>query len=390
MKQVLRSRTVTTGLAIFSMLFGAGNLMFRVEAGLAGGNFIPSMFGFLLGSVVIPFIGLITIILFDGDYRSFFYRVGRIPGAAIIFLCMLVIGPLIAMPRIVTISYLMLNSFLPVHSFVLFACIFLFITFIGAFKESKILDLLGYIVTPILLLTLVVTVIKGFTSPQQVVKVSMNSLGAFSMNVRYGLGTLDLLGAIFFGAIVLSILKQNIKRATYIRVHVLSVVALYAGIIGFGLLTVVYFGMGSLGFLHGAGFEQVHSGILFSNIALRVLGNGGAMIVGIAVVMAGLSTAIALSAVVAEYLQREVCRNRLDYVPALIMVLIATLIFSLLGFDWVSNASNTVVEAIGLPIVITITFANLAYKLFGFKPIKIPVAIVGVYTTSMFVWQLLV
>ncbi|OGB97890.1 hypothetical protein A3F06_04480 [candidate division TM6 bacterium RIFCSPHIGHO2_12_FULL_36_22] len=389
MKQVLRSTTVTTGLAIFSMLFGAGNLMFPLQAGLSGGHFIPSMLGFLLGSVLLPLVGLITIILFDGDYRSFFYRIGRIPGAAIIFLCMLIIGPVIAMPRIVTVSYAMLGPLLPEHSFMLFACIFLFITFIGAFKENRILDLLGYVVTPILLLTLAITVIKGLIFPWQVVETSMGPLLAFMINARYGLSTLDLLGTIFFGAIVLSIFKQNIKRVTYVRAHVLGHMALYAGFIGCALLTLVYLGIGSLGLLHGGEFEQAQAGILFSDVAMVVLGNSGAIIVIIAVLMAGFSTAIALSAVVAEYLQREICHNRLAYIPALIIVLLATFICSLFGFDWILNASRTVVEVIGLPIVITITFANLAYKLFGFKPIKVPVAIVAVCTTCIFVWQLL-
>ena len=147
--------------------------------------------------------------------------------------------------------------------------------------------------------------------------------------------------------------------------------------------------MGSLGLFHGGALVLLKSGTPFSNVVMRVLGAQGGLVIGIAVLAAGLSTAIALAAVVAEYLQREVCRNKLAYIPALVAVLIATLIFSLLGLDWILNASKMVVEAIGLPIVITITFANLAYKLFGFKPIKVPVAIVAVYTTCMFAWQVL-
>ena len=259
----------------------------------------------------------------------------------------------------------------------------------GAYRENKILDLLGLVITPVLLVALLTTVIKGFFVPGEPVVQSMSAMQAFWGNIGFGLGTLDLLGTIFFGAIIISILKQNIKRATYVSVQTLAVMALYAGLLGCVLLGIVYLGMGLLGLMHGAGFEQINSAVLFSNVSMRVLGGGGAFIIALAVLMAGFSTAIALSAVVAEYLQREICRNKLDYVPALIFVLVSTFIFSLLGLDWILKVSVMIVEAIGLPIVITITFANLAYKLFGFKPIKVPVAIVALYTTCLFGFRLL-
>ena len=201
---------------------------------------------------------------------------------------------------------------------------------------------------------------------------------------------LDLFGTIFFGSLIVSIFKQNLKRATYIRANTLMSMVLYAGLIGFELLGIVYVGMASLGLMHGMGLEHINRPLLFSEVALTVLGKSGAFIIVAAILMACISTAIALSAVVVEYLQRDVGRNKISYIPALVFVLLLTFFFSLLGYDWILKISVMTVEAIGVPIVITITFANIAYKLAGFRPIKTPVAIVALYTTFMFVWKLLV
>ncbi|MBT4855984.1 hypothetical protein HOM50_00050 [bacterium] len=390
-KQISPVQIFIAGLAIFAMLFGGGNLIYPIKAGLLGGkNFIPSMIGFLLTSVCLPFMGLLAIILFDGDYRSFFYRIGRIPGSLLILMCMLVIGPIIAMPRILTVSHAMLSPLLPANSFVVYAIVFLLITFAGAFKENKIIALFGYFVAPVLLASLGIIVVKGWYFVDPITINPMSGLAAFRTNIRFGLSTLDLFGTIFFGSLIVSIFKQNLKRATYIRANTLMSMVLYAGLIGFALLGIVYVGMASLGLMHGMGLEHINRPLLFSEVALTVLGKSGAFIIVAAILMACISTAIALSAVVVEYLQRDVGRNKISYIPALVFVLLLTFFFSLLGYDWILKISVMTVEAIGVPIVITITFANIAYKLAGFRPIKTPVAIVALYTTFMFVWKLLV
>ena len=74
MKKFFQSHIVTTGLAIFSMFFGAGNLMYPLEVGMESvaakshGVFLD----FLLTAACLPVLGLFAMILFDGDYKAFF------------------------------------------------------------------------------------------------------------------------------------------------------------------------------------------------------------------------------------------------------------------------------------------------------------------------------
>ena len=63
--------TCKTGLAIFAMLFGSGNLIFPLKLGiLAGNKTYIGIIGFIISGVLIPLAGLLGVVLFDGDYRE--------------------------------------------------------------------------------------------------------------------------------------------------------------------------------------------------------------------------------------------------------------------------------------------------------------------------------
>ncbi len=389
MKKFFESHIITTGLAIFSMLFGAGNLMYPLLVGIESKSQTPlGIAAFLVTSVLLPLIGLITMILFDGNYTAFFERLGKIPGQIMIAICMLIIGPMLVIPRIVTLSHVMMTPFLPTSflstvtpasSFV-FAVIFLGITFLCTYKERAIVSLLGNIISPVLLASLAIIMIKAFFMTGTVEQSHASALSIVAHSLQRGYETLDLLGAIFFSSIVLVILKQTLGTGSETRAARLSL-ALKSGILGVGLLAIVYCGMAYLGEHFGYGFDGSNAGFLFKDISLRILGNHWAIIVAIAVLMACLSTAIALSAVVGEYVQKTLAQSRIGYIPSLISVLIASLPLSIFGLAKVLAVTGGPLVYIGYPIIIALTFANLAYKLFGFKPVKIPVLITGLLVT---------
>lgn len=378
MKRLLQSDIVSIGLAIFSMLFGAGNLMYPIKVGMSSGlQNTWGMLGFTLTAVVLPVIGLIAMMLFEGNYRNFFSRVGNSAGRLIVFICMLIIGPGLAIPRIVTLSHTMMVPFLPALSSFVFALLFLGITFICTFRESKIVELLGKYISPALLISLVIIIVKGALLPGTVDEsLSVTASGAFAENLVRGYETLDLLGGLFFASIILTILKAKFSVEFNNSPKKLIAISLKAGIVGTTLLGLVYVGLSYLGVNHGAGLEQANLGELFRDISFRVLGSYGAFVIATAVLMACLSTAIALSAVLAEFIKEEF-NHKIKFVNALIFTLLACLPLSTFGLSTVLKLTAGPVTFIGYPIIISITLLNIAYKLFGFKPIKIPVLITG-------------
>jgi LIVCS family branched-chain amino acid:cation transporter len=384
MKRLLQSETVALGLAIFSMLFGAGNLIYPLAVGMFSGNLNSiGMVGFLITAICLPLIGILAMILFNGDYTAFFNRLGNTVGTWCIFLCMLILGPMIAMPRIVTLSYTMMLPFLPDMSILheapyavsgIFSIIFLAITFLLTYRESKVVDILGRIVSPLLLSSLMIIIAKGLLSGQECTVAATSALSIFASSLLRGYETLDLLGAIFFSAIILSILRMNPANKN-LNERQLMLIGLRGGFIGIGLLAIIYIGMSYLGVYHGCGLENVNPGELFREISIRVLGTHASLIIVTAVIMACLSTAIALTVVIAEYIQHTLYRGRISYIGALLLTIAACIPLSTAGLDHVLKLTGGAITFVGYPTLITLTLCNIAYKIWGFTPVKLPVAI---------------
>jgi LIVCS family branched-chain amino acid:cation transporter len=383
MKTFLKSDIVLTGLAIFSMLFGAGNLMYPLRVGMSSGDMILcGILGFILTAVCLPVAGFIGMLLFNGDYTSFFNRLGSPVGSVLIGMCMLIIGPMIVIPRLTTLSHTMIAPFIPwewlqtitpLSSFI-FALGFLGITFLLTFKENRIVDVLGYVISPLLLVSLAIIILKGLWMGGSMTHNNEPALTVFKNNLLLGYQTLDLLGALFFSSIILSILKSNRKDAQYTP-RQLAFIGLQAGLVGVSLLGIIYAGMSVLGVFHGHGLANINEGELFREISFRVLGTHGAAIIATAVLMACLSTAIALAAVVGEYLHSELLKKRLGYVPCLALALLASLPLSVLGLNSILGLTGGWITYVGYPVLIALTACNIAYKMVGFTSVKLPVAI---------------
>ncbi len=369
--------TTTIGLAIFSMLFGAGNIIYPIKAGVvAGSKNCIGIIGFLLTGVLLPVIGLVAMILFDGNYKKFFNRLGKIPGFFAVLFCMLVIGPLIAMPRCITVPYDMIAPFLPCYiTLPIFSILFSGITFLLTYKESKLLEILGNVLSPILLASLALITVKGLWYAHVMVPQTTPTLQLFSEQLVHGFQTLDLLGTMFFAYIVIRILKAN--KTGNMNTKELAFKSLQGGIIGATLLAIVYVGFSYLGAYYGHFLDGSMNGAqMFRLIALQIVHQYGVLVIVTAVLMACFSTISALAAVVAEYLRYEIFRKKVGYIPSLIIALVTTTFIANFGLSNILYYSAPFIN-IGYPIIISIVACNLAYSLFGFRPIKLPVALVS-------------
>src|SRR3990172_2297492 len=109
-----KSKIVSVGLAIFAMLFGAGNVVFPLDLGrTVGAQVFFAVLGLTITGVIVPLIGLISAALFDGSYKKFLGMMGHIPGMFVALVCMLLIGPFGATPRCVSLSYAALQWHVP-------------------------------------------------------------------------------------------------------------------------------------------------------------------------------------------------------------------------------------------------------------------------------------
>lgn len=368
-----RARVVQISLVIFAMLFGAGNLMLPLKVGLISGTkSVWGLLGFLATGVLLPLLGLLAIIGFDGDYHAFFGRVGKIAGPLITFFCILVLGPLVVMPRIVTLSYEMLQPFLPAMHVSIFAALFLALVFVVTYKPSRLLNIIGTFLSPLKVLSLCAIVAAGVFSGLPAIEVATPISQLFATGIKYGFGTLDLLGTIFFGSIVVKMLQGDTAFSLGMSQRIRF--AALAGIGASLLLGLVYTGMNFLGVFHGHGLAHLNEGQLFSAISFKVLGTYGAALIGFTVFLACFTTTVALTAVVTDYVSATLLKNKFNYAHVLLAILGICLVPASLGLTTIMKFSMPIIVAM-YPVLIVIAVCNALYKLFGFTMIKIPVFI---------------
>lgn len=382
-----QSTTLATGLAMFSMFFGAGNVVFPLALGqYAQDQASFAILGFLITAVGVPFIGLIAMTLFDGDTKKFFSRIGNVPGFILACVIMALIGPFGAIPRCVALSYAALNVYLPSLSIVWFSALSCLLIFVFTYKQSKIIDLLGYVLTPILLLALGIIIVLGLVSPATAPVSHLPDYDAFVHGLSQGYQTMDLLGAFFFSSVVLVCLKKGVDASQHSNYQLLIRQTLKASCIGAGLLGVIYVGFGFVASIHGESLINSPADQLIGNLSQLLLGPYAGVVACVAVALACLTTAIALSTVFAEFLHHEVSSKRIGYIPALIGTLIVTFFISTLNFSGIVKLLAPILQ-VCYPALIVLSVVNIANKLWGFKWVKTPVFVTFVLTVAHYTYH---
>ena len=198
---------------MFSMFFGAGNVIFPLAVGqLAGDKNIYAMMGLIITAAIMPIIGVIAMILYDGNYRSFFGRLGRIPGFIVALTIILLLGPFGSTPRCIALSYTTLKSTFLDMSPVIFSAISCVLILMLSINKNRILTILGWVLTPFLLGSLILIIILGLLYSPEIPTVEHTHMAMFLQGLKEGYNTMDLLAAFFFSSTILHILRARVKN----------------------------------------------------------------------------------------------------------------------------------------------------------------------------------
>ena len=242
-----------TGLLLFGIFFGAGNLIFPPALGAqSGSHFWPAIAGFVLSGVGIA---IITLIIGTLNPKGYIHEISRkiAPWFAIVYLVALYlsIGPFFAIPRTATVSYevgiapLLGNANGGLGLFI-FTLIYFCLAYLIALYPSKILDSIGRILTPIFAILIGVLVVLGalkYSGQAPQVATAAYQASAFGQGFLEGYNTLDALASVAFSVIAVTTLNQLgfTSKKEYIKtIWIVGIVVA----IGFSIL---YIGLGYLG-----------------------------------------------------------------------------------------------------------------------------------------------
>lgn len=342
--------TFTVGLALFAMFFGAGNIIFPLALGKFALDQTPwGLAGLLLTAVAMPFAGLLAMFRYKGQITLFFSRFGKIPGLVIASLTIALLGPFGAAPRCIALAYSTLTLSFPGIPLVLFSAIACLLIFLFAYRENRLLKLIGMILSPLKITLLTFIIIKGFMEAPETFAVSASETSYFWHGLTEGYNTMDLLAAFFFAPIILSSLGPVKNFDRFI---------LKASVIGAFLLAMIYIGFCYLAYFYAPQLEGVPPDQLLGTIALIILGPHAGLIVSLTVSIACLTTAIALIAAFTGFIHREIFKEKIGHRFLLAISLMMTFFIATLEFQGIARVLNPVLE-ICYPVLIFLTFYNL-------------------------------
>ena len=363
-----KSSVWTSGLALFSMFFGAGNLVFPLLVGKhAGAESGSALTGLSLSAVAFPFLGLAAIMLYGGDLKAFLARLGKWPAAALLFVLAMSQGPIGAMPRLVTLMHASITPYWNL-SLGLFSTLICALVFFLTVRPSRMMHLLGAILTPLLLLTLGLLFGLGLAHGPHPVPVPEGAAHHFQQGLQGGYQTLDLTAALLFGMLMIPHLSKGGASVSEVRRKMMG-----ASSIAAGLLMLSYIGLCYLSASYGPSISPGIADVDYLHaIAVEILGPSGSLLATGAVFLACLTTAISLAAVFAEYLRTEFFRKKGGSVVPLLLTLLATAFMANLGFSGIMKIWGPVLGIL-YPGLIILCLFNIANKLFEVKMVKTPV-----------------
>jgi branched-chain amino acid:cation transporter, LIVCS family len=370
MKFYFNTKTISIGLAMFSMFFGAGNIIYPLAVGqVTGDKNLFGMIGLILTAAIMPIAGVIGMILFDGNYRDFFGRLGRIPGFLLAFAIISLLGPLGSTPRCIALSYSTLKPFLWDLSPTAFSAIACLIILFCTINKRYILTILGLYLTPILLSTLGLIIAIGLWTASPAQTIPESNFNVFLYGLKEGYNTMDLLAAFFFSSTIVNILRSSSDKKNSQQY---LTTAFRASLIGALLLALVYVGFSYLASFHAQDLSDKNQDELLTAITLKIAGSYGGALACITIAMACLTTAIALISSFTDFVQKEVFKEKIRYEILLIASLLITFFVSTFEFTGIATFLGPVLQVF-YPGLIVLTFLNIAYRLKNIKPIKVPV-----------------
>lgn len=370
-----RSGALVAGMALFSMFFGAGDLIWPlILGGNSGDQNFFAMLGLLITGVSLPLLGLIAMMLFQGDHRSFFGIMGRGPAFLIVFLVQVILGPAGSIPRLMTLSYATLKPYLfEGLTLIGFSIMASLVVLAFTLRPQKIIHILGMILTPLLLLSLCAIVGIGlYSHPEQPI-VDISHSEAFSKGLLVGYNTLDLIASFMFAPLVLAHFIGVGYENTVESKKVVFVQMIKASLFAAGLLSAMYIGLTYVASYYTPFLDPDHlPEERLAAISYYLLGPAGAFISCLAVAMACLTTAIPLVTIFANYMREDLLQGKGGNLMPLVATLGISVALANAGFMGIAAMLSPILQIL-CPGLIVLSIFNIFHKLFETRVPKLPV-----------------
>ena len=340
--------TIIIGFALFAIFFGAGNLIFPPYLGVtAGENWGIATLAFLISDPLLSIIAVMVVAALGGSALNVGRRVHPLFASALAAICVLLIGPIFAVPRTGASTHeIFVQSYVPEAPQWITSLVFFGIVLWITYQENSVMDAIGKYLTPILLFILFCIFVAAIIQPDATFA-QTDGTGLFAQGFKEGYQTMDVLGAPLLAGVVM----KDITRRGYLNKKDQFRMMFGVGIVAFILLAVVYSTLAYSGASMSTVIDTTaQRAAMLTTIVKNLLGSWGQLAMGLAVCFACLTTAIGLTTTCGQYFE-EVSKGKLQYKKIILVTVAVEFIISLVGVDSLINLAVPVLTFI-FPIVI--------------------------------------
>jgi LIVCS family branched-chain amino acid:cation transporter len=324
---IKRKELLVTSFALFSLFFGAGNLLLPPLLGYnAGENWLWVTIGFMITAVVIPIIGILAHAKLQGTMYDFGKKVS--PWFSSIY-CIIVYIISVAIPSPRTASATHEIAIHPAFgtSPLLTSAIYFALVLVFVLNRSKILNLLGKYLTPFIVIILLAVIGIGLSSSSFATGTSTFETPIVT-GILEGYQTFDAIGAVVVGAVI--IISLNFKNMKVSQFESKRKLIRQSGFIAGTGLFIIYAGLIAVGAYYGSQIEvnselstDMQRANLLRGISIAALGNFGNTVLSVLISLACFTTAIGIVAGTADYFRGLFNKSQNAYVITAIIACIA-------------------------------------------------------------------
>ena len=361
--QLRGKNLLLVGLTLFSMFFGAGNLIFPPGiAAQAGTATWLAVVGLAVSAVGLPVLGVVAVAR-SGGMDTLGSRVHPLFARAFTIAAYLAIGPCLAIPRTATTSFEMavppfVGAEAPLALLqLIYSLVFFALALTVALRPEKLTDRLGKIMCPILLVLILVTFIGTLIDPLEGYGAPQSELYAAAPVARGfldGYQTMDTIAALVFGIIIaLNIRARGVEEdGDVVRYTVRS------GWMAGALLLAVYAMLAHIGALSGGAFPGATNGaVVLTNLIPALFGTPGSLLLAAIFVIACFNVCVGLICSCAEYFN-QLC-PRLSYRVWAVLFAVVSMLIANAGLDMILKVSVP-----ALSIIYPVAIALIALSFF--------------------------
>ncbi len=353
------------GLALFSLFFGAGNLILPPQLGLNTGELWWLVcLGFGISAVFVPMLGILAHARLQGSIFDFAAKFS--PRFSLVY-CILIYAIAIALPspRTAAVTHEMAIAPYLGASSLATSIVYFGLVFLLAMNRSRLGSLIGKWLTPLILLALVLLIGGSLLWPAAVPGASAVE-HPLTDGILEGYQTFDAIGALVSGGVILVSLRlEQPQLDVRQRFRAVASAGLLAGL----FLFILYAGL-ILSGAHMQGVMDAESSRteLLTALSVHALGGPGGLVLGVLISLACFTTAVGIVTGTADFFSGRYGNSRRIY---LLTTLAGCLLGVIMGQMPVDYIIAVAVPALMLIYPITIVLILLNAMPASWTPVSV-------------------